>query len=255
MDMLMVCHHLNPRVAEDVAFADSRIRPETMAAEDVLHDLGVISMYSSDSQAMGRVGESFTRLIQTAHKMKDVRGPLAGENAGDDNQRVLRYLAKLTINPAKTHGMGHLLGSLEPGKLADIVLWPVGFFGVKPALVVKGGAIAWALMGNANASIPTVEPMLYRPMFGAHPGVIAQTCVTFVSQASIDGGVPEALGLSRRVEAVKGTRTLTKADMVRNDALPRIEVDPETYEVKVDGEVATCPPARTLPLAQKYFLI
>ncbi len=255
MDMLMVCHHLNPRVAEDVAFADSRIRPETMAAEDVLHDLGVLSMYSSDSQAMGRVGESFTRLMQTAHKMKDVRGPLDGENAGDDNRRVLRYLAKLTINPAKTHGIAHLVGSLQPGKLADIVLWPVGFFGVKPALVVKGGAIAWSLMGNANASIPTVEPMLYRPMFGAHPSVIAQTCLTFMSQASLDIGVPRNLGLNRRAEAVKGCRDLGKRDMVRNDALPRIEVDPETYEVRVDGELATCPPAQTLPLAQKYFLV
>jgi urease subunit alpha len=255
MDMLMVCHHLNPRVPEDVAFADSRIRPETMAAEDVLHDLGVISMYSSDSQAMGRVGENVTRLIQTAHKMKDVRGALDGENAGDDNQRVLRYLAKLTINPAKTHGIGHMVGSLEPGKLADIVLWPVGFFGVKPALVVKGGAIAWSVMGNANASIPTVEPMLYRPMFGAHPSVIAQTCVTFMSKASLDAGVPSGLGLQRRVEAVRDTRRLGKRDMVRNDALPKIEVDPETYTVKIDGEVATCPPAETLPLAQKYFLV
>ncbi|HLG10995.1 MAG TPA: urease subunit alpha [Dehalococcoidia bacterium] len=255
MDMLMVCHHLNPRVPEDVAFADSRIRPETMAAEDVLHDLGVLSMYSSDSQAMGRIGESFTRLIQTAHKMKDVRGALDGENAGDDNLRVLRYLAKLTINPAKTHGIAHRVGSLEPGKLADIVLWPVGFFGVKPALIVKGGAVAWSVMGNANASIPTVEPMLYRPMFGAHPGVIAETCLTFVSQASLDAGVPRSLALNRRAEAVKGCRDLGKRDMVRNDALPRIEVDPETYEVRVDGELATCPPAQTLPLAQKYFLV
>jgi len=255
MDMLMVCHHLNPRVPEDVAFAGSRIRPETMAAEDVLHDLGALSMYSSDSQAMGRVGESFTRLIQTAHKMREVRGPLPGENAGDDNQRVLRYVAKLTINPAITHGISHIVGSLEPGKLADIVLWPVGFFGVKPALVVKGGAIAWAVMGNANASIPTVEPMLYRPMFGAHASVIEQTCVTFVSQASLDAGVPAELGLRRRVAAVKSCRTLGKRDMVRNDALPHIEVNPESYEVRVDGELATAPAAQTLPLAQKFFLI
>jgi urease subunit alpha len=255
MDMLMVCHHLNPHVPEDVAFADSRIRPETMAAEDVLHDMGVISMYSSDSQAMGRVGESFTRLIQTAHKMKDVRGPLAIEREGDDNQRVLRYIAKLTINPAKAHGIAHEVGSLEPGKLADIVLWPVSFFGVKPAMVIKGGAIAWALMGNANASIPTVEPMLYRPMFGAHPSVIAQTSLTFVSKAAFDAGLRQRLGLARRAVAVRGTRTLGKRDMVRNDATPSIEVRPDTYEVFVDGELATCPPAETLPLAQKFFLI
>src|SRR5690606_20858268 len=227
MDMLMVCHHLNPHVAEDVAFADSRIRPETMAAEDVLHDLGVLSMYSSDSQAMGRVGESFTRLVQTAHKMKEVRGPLEGERAGDDNQRLLRYVAKLTINPARAHGIAHEVGSLEPGKLADIVLWPVGFFGVKPALVVKGGAIAWSLMGNANASIPTVEPMLYRPMFGAHPSVIEQTALTFMSAASIEAGVPVELGLRRHAVAVKNTRSLGKADMLHNAAMPRIEVDPE----------------------------
>jgi len=255
MDMLMVCHHLNPHVPEDVAFADSRIRPETMAAEDVLHDMGVISMYSSDSQAMGRVGESFTRLIQTAHKMKDVRGPLAIEQAGDDNQRVLRYVAKLTINPAKAHGIAHEVGSLEPGKLADIVLWPVAFFGVKPSMVIKGGAIAWALMGNPNASIPTVEPMLYRPMFGAHPSVVAQTSLTFVSQAALDAGIPQQLGLARRAVAVRGTRTLGKRDMVRNNATPKIEVRPDTYEVFVDGELATCPPAETLPLAQKFFLI
>jgi urease subunit alpha len=255
MDMLMVCHHLNPHVKEDVAFADSRIRPETMAAEDVLHDLGVISMYSSDSQAMGRVGESFTRLIQTAHKMKDVRGPLEGERAGDDNQRLLRYIAKLTINPARTHGIAHEVGSLEPGKLADIVLWPIGFFGVKPAMVVKGGAIAWAVMGNANASIPTVEPVLYRPMFGAHPSVIEHTSLTFMSGASIDSGVPGNLGLRRRAVAVANTRGLGKRDMLRNDATPHIEVNPDTFEVRVDGERATCPPAQSLPLAQRYFLI
>jgi urease alpha subunit len=255
MDMLMVCHHLNPHVPEDVAFADSRIRPETMAAEDVLHDMGVISMYSSDSQAMGRVGETFTRLIQTAHKMKDVRGPLATEQPGDDNQRVLRYIAKLTINPAKAHGIAHEVGSLEPGKLADIVLWPVGFFGVKPSMVIKGGAIAWALMGNANASIPTVAPLLYRPMFGAHPSVVAQTSLTFVSQAAFDAGIPQQLGLARRPVAVRGTRTLGKRDMMRNDATPTIEVRPDTYEVFVDGELATCPPAEALPLAQKFFLI
>ncbi len=255
MDMLMVCHHLNPHVPEDVAFADSRIRPETMAAEDVLHDMGVISMYSSDSQAMGRVGENFTRLIQTAHKMKDVRGPLPGEREGDDNQRLLRYVAKLTINPARAHGIAHEVGSIEPGKLADIVLWPVGFFGVKPALIVKGGAIAWSVMGNANASIPTVEPVLYRPMFGAHPSVIEHTSLTFMSKASIDAGVPESLGLRRRAVAVRNTRNIGKRDMVRNDATPNIEVNPDTYEVLVDGELATCPPAQSLPLAQRYFLI
>jgi urease subunit alpha len=255
MDMLMVCHHLNPHIAEDVAFADSRIRPETMAAEDVLHDLGVISMYSSDSQAMGRVGESFTRLIQTAHKLKETRGPLPEDTAGDDNQRVLRYVAKLTINPAITHGLSHQVGSLEPGKLADVVLWPVGFFGVKPSMVIKGGAIAWAAMGNPNASIPTVEPMLYRPMFGAHPSVIEDTCLTFVSGASLANGITQRLGLRRRVEAVRNTRRLSKRDMVRNDALPRIEVNPETYEVLVDGIVATVPAAQTLPLAQKYFIV
>jgi urease subunit alpha len=255
MDMLMVCHHLNPQVAEDVAFADSRIRPETMAAEDVLHDLGVLSMYSSDSQAMGRIGESFTRLVQTAHKMKQVRGPLDGDTASDDNQRVLRYLAKLTINPARTHGLAEHVGSLEDGKLADIVLWPVGFFGIKPAMVIKGGAIAWALMGDPNASIPTVEPMLYRPMFGAHPSVIESTCITFVSGAAHASGIASRLDLRRIVEPVRGTRTLSKRDMVRNDALPRIEVNPETYEVRVDGVLATAPAATSLPLAQRFSII
>ena len=208
MDMLMVCHHLNPQVAEDVAFADSRIRPETMAAEDVLHDMGVLSMYSSDSQAMGRVGESFTRLIQTAHKMKQVRGPLPEDRENDDNARVLRYIAKLTINPARAQGIAHAVGSLEPGKLADIVLWPTQFFGVKPALVVKGGMIAWSLMGDLNASIPTVEPVIYRPMFGAHPSVIASTCLTFVSQAAADRGIGDTLGLRRQIDVVRNTRSL-----------------------------------------------
>ena len=255
MDMLMVCHHLNSRVREDVAFADSRIRPETMAAEDVLHDIGALSMYSSDSQAMGRVGESFTRLFQTAHKMKHFRGPLPGENDGDDNQRILRYLAKLTINPAITHGIAHEVGSLEPGKLADIVLWPVGFFGVKPEMVIKGGAINWSLMGAPNASIPTVEPVMYRPMFGAHPSVVSSTCVTFISAAAHAAGVHEQLHLRRRAEPVRGCRSLTKKDMVRNDTLRRIEVNPETYEVRVDGELATVPPAETLPLTQRFFIV
>ncbi len=255
MDMLMVCHHLNAQVPEDVAFADSRIRPETMAAEDVLHDLGVLSMYSSDSQAMGRVGETFTRLIQTAHKMKDVRGPLPEERPGDDNQRVLRYMAKLTINPARTHGIGHVVGSLEEGKLADIVLWPVGFFGVKPAVIVKGGAIAWSLMGDANGSIPTIEPTLYRPMFGAHPSVIADTCMTFVSGAAYEARIADRLDLRRIVEPVRGCRDIGKRDMLRNDALPHIDVNPETYEVRIDGELVTSPPAETLPLTQRFSLI
>lgn len=254
LDMLMVAHHLNPSVPEDVAFAESRIRAETMAAEDVLHDLGVISMYSSDSQAMGRVGESFIRLFQTAHKMKQYKGPLNGDR-GNDNQRILRYLAKLTINPARTQGMAHLVGSLEPGKLADIVLWPIQFFGVKPRLVVKGGMIAWAVMGDPNASIPTPEPVLYRPMFGALGGAVAATCVTFTSQAAHQSGIRERLGLQRMVEPVRDCRTIGKADMLRNDLTPEIKVDPETYVVTVDGVHATVPPADRLPMAQLYFLV
>jgi urease subunit alpha len=254
LDMLMVAHHLNPSVPEDVAFAESRIRAETMAAEDVLHDLGVISMYSSDSQAMGRVGESYIRLFQTAHKMKLYKGPLEGDG-GNDNQRILRYLAKMTINPARTHGMAHLVGSLEPGKLADIVLWPIQYFGVKPRLVVKGGMIAWAVMGDPNASIPTPEPVLYRPMFGALGGALAATCVTFTSQAAHASGIRERLGLQRMVEPVRNCRSIGKADMVRNDLTPEIKVDPETYVVTVDGVHATVPPADRLPMAQLYFLI
>jgi urease subunit alpha len=254
LDMLMVAHHLNPSVPEDVAFAESRIRAETMAAEDVLHDLGVISMYSSDSQAMGRVGESFIRLFQTAHKMKQFKGPLEGDGA-NDNQRILRYLAKLTINPARTHGMAHVVGSLEPGKLADIVLWPIQYFGVKPKLVIKGGMIAWAVMGDPNASIPTPEPVLYRPMFGAFGGALAATCVTFTSQAAHESGIRERLGLQRMVEPVRNCRGIGKADMVRNDLMPEIKVDPETYVVTVDGVHATVPPADRLPMAQLYFLV
>jgi urease subunit alpha len=254
LDMLMVAHHLNPSVPEDVAFAESRIRAETMAAEDVLHDLGVISMYSSDSQAMGRVGESFIRLFQTAHKMKLYKGPLDGDG-GNDNQRILRYLAKLTINPARTHGMAHLVGSLEAGKLADIVLWPIQYFGVKPKLVVKGGMIAWAVMGDPNASIPTPEPVLYRPMFGALGGALAATCVTFTSQAAHQSGIREQLGLQRMVEPVRNCRGIGKADMLRNDKTPEIKVDPETYVVTVDGVHATVPPADRLPMAQLYFLV
>jgi urease subunit alpha len=253
LDMLMVCHHLNPGVPEDVAFAESRIRAETMAAEDVLHDMGVLSMYSSDSQAMGRIGETVIRLFQTAHKMKEVRGPLEGDD-GSDNARILRYLAKVTVNPARTHGLAELVGSLEPGRLADIVLWPIAFFGVKPKLVLKGGMIAWALMGDPNASIPTPEPVLYRPMFGALGGALAETCVTFTSRAAHDAGIRERYGLRRRVAPVSGCRSLTKADMLRNDRTPHITVDPETYEVRVDGELATAPAATRLPMAQLYFL-
>ena len=253
LDMLMVCHHLNPGVPEDVAFAESRIRAETMAAEDVLHDRGVLSMYSSDSQAMGRVGESFIRLFQTAHKMKHFGGPLEGDGA-NDNARVLRYLAKLTVNPARAQGIGNVVGSIAPNLLADIVLWPISFFGVKPKLVLKGGMVCWALMGDPNASIPTPEPVMYRPMFGALGGALAATSVTFVSRASLEAGVPERLGLQRMVRAVSGCRHLTKSDMVRNDATPEISVDPETYEVRVDGELATVPAAESLPMAQLYFL-
>ena len=254
LDMLMVAHHLNPGVPEDLAFAESRIRAETMAAEDVLHDRGVLSMYSSDSQAMGRIGETFIRLFQTAHKMRDFHGPLDGDD-GNDNGRILRYLAKLTINPAITHGIGHVVGSLQPGRLADIVLWPIAFFGVKPKLVVKGGLVAWALMGDPNASIPSPEPVMYRPMFGALGRAVAETSVTFVSQAAAAAGIRERLSLARRVEAVHACRSIGKADMVRNAATPAITVDPETYEVRLDGELATVPPAETLPMTQLYFLV
>ncbi len=255
LDMLMVCHHLNPAVPEDVAFAESRIRAETIAAEDVLHDRGVLAMYSSDSQAMGRIGETFTRLIQTADKLKRCTGPLPEDPPGADNARVLRYLAKLTINPALAHGIAHEVGSLEPGKLADIVLWPIQSFGAKPKLVLKGGLIAWALMGDPNASIPTPQPVLYRPMFAACGRALAATSVTFLSQAALAAGVPERLGLQRRCVAVRGCRTVSKRDLVRNNACPRIAVDPETYEVRVDGERVTVPPAERLPLTQLYFIV
>ncbi|MBX6772298.1 MAG: urease subunit alpha [Chloroflexi bacterium] len=255
LDMLMVCHHLNPAVPEDVAFAESRIRAETIAAEDVLHDWGVLSMYASDSQAMGRIGETFTRLIQTADKMKRMMGRLPEDAPTNDNFRVLRYLAKVTINPARAHGISDLVGSLEVGKLADIVLWPVRFFGAKPKLVIKGGMIAWALMGDPNASIPTPEPVYYRPMFGALGGAIARTCVTFVSLAALARDVPGRLGLRRLVHPVRGCRTVTKHAMLRNDRCPQIAVDPETYEVRVDGELAVVAPARTLALTQRYFMV
>lgn len=254
LDMLMVCHHLNPSLPEDLAFAESRIRAETIAAEDVLHDLGAISMMSSDSQAMGRIGEVILRTWQTADKMKQERGPLPGEQPGSDNLRVRRYVAKYTINPAIAHGVGHEIGSVEAGKLADVVLWKPAFFGAKPELILKGGAIAWAAMGDPGASIPTPQPVLYRPMFGNFGGCRVATSVTFMSKFAIDAGIPEKLGLKKRSVAVSHCRGLTKRDMINNETLPRIEVDPETYEVRADGEVLTSKPARTLPLAQRYFL-
>ena len=254
LDMLMVCHHLNPQVPEDVAFAESRIRAETIAAEDILHDLGVISMISSDSQAMGRIGEVVTRCWQTAHKMKVQRGPLTGDSSRNDNARARRYVAKYTINPAVAHGVSHLVGSIEPGKLADLVLWKPALFGVKPELVVKGGMIAWGAMGDANASIPTPQPVLYRPMFGSFGRAIGPSGVTFLSQAAVDAGLPAQLGLNKQIAAVRNCRTIGKAQMVHNDATPVIEVDPETYEVHVDGVLATCEPATILPMAQRYFL-
>ncbi|MCW2924737.1 MAG: ureC [Thermoleophilia bacterium] len=255
LDMLMVCHHLDPRIAEDVAFADSRIRPQTIAAEDVLHDLGAISMMSSDSQAMGRVGETIMRTWQTADRMKAQRGALAGDADGSDNERIKRYVAKYTINPAIAHGISGEVGSVEPGKLADLVLWTPAFFGVKPDLVVKGGMIAWSQMGDANASIPTPQPVWDRPMFGALGPAIGATCVTFVSAAALEGAdLAGRLGLRRRLAAVEGCRGLGKADMVRNDALPHIEVDPETYEIRADGELLESEPATVLPMAQRYFL-
>jgi urease subunit alpha len=254
LDMLMVCHHLNPQVPEDVAFAESRIRPETIAAEDVLHDLGVFSMISSDSQAMGRVGEVVTRTWQTAHKMKVQRGPLAEDSARNDNHRAKRYVAKYTINPAIAHGIARHVGSVEPGKLADLVVWKPAFFGVKPELIVKGGLIAWGVMGDANASIPTPQPVLYRPMFGAFGDANKRTSLTFVSRAAADSDLAQRLGLRKTVVAVEGCRRVGKADMVHNSATPEIEVDPETYEVRADGELLTCDPAEVLPMAQRYFL-
>ena len=254
LDMLMVCHHLDPGIAEDVAFAESRIRRETIAAEDVLHDLGAFSMIASDSQAMGRVGEVICRTWQTAHKMKVQRGPLPEDGGGNDNHRVKRYVAKYTLNPAIAHGIAGEVGSVEVGKLADLVLWRPAFFGVKPSLVIKGGMIAAAPMGDPNASIPTPQPVHYRPMFGAFGGAVAATSVSFVSRAALDAGVGEKLKLAKRLAAVRGTRTLAKSDMVHNDLAPHVEVDPETYEVRADGELLTCEPATVLPLAQRYFL-
>jgi urease subunit alpha len=254
LDMLMVCHHLDPHIPEDVAFAESRIRRETIAAEDILHDLGALSMISSDSQAMGRVGEVIIRTWQTAHKMKTQRGALPGDGA-TDNARAKRYVAKYTINPAIAQGLAHEVGSIEPGKMADLVLWSPAFFGVKPDLVIKGGAIACAPMGDPNASIPTPQPVHYRPMFGALGGALAATCITFVSGAALDAEIGQTLGLRRMLSAVKDTRGgIGKRSMIHNDAMPVIEVDPETYEVRADGVLLTCEPADVLPMAQRYFL-
>lgn len=253
LDMLMVCHHLDKRIREDVAFADSRIRPETIAAEDVLHDLGVFSMLSSDSQAMGRVGEVIIRTWQTANKMKLQRGALiSGET--NDNSRVKRYIAKYTINPAITHGISHLVGSIEEGKFADLVIWQPAFFGVKPKLIIKGGFIMASIMGDPNASIPTPQPVFYRNMFGALGKATAKSCLTFMSQAAIEAQIPQQLGLNKKIVAVANCRNLTKKDMLHNDATPNIEVNPETYAVTIDGQLITCEPASELPLAQRYFL-
>ncbi|MDQ1912072.1 urease subunit alpha [Paenibacillus sp. GD4] len=262
LDMLMVCHHLDSRIPEDVAFADSRIRPETIAAEDILHDLGVFSMLSSDSQAMGRVGEVILRTWQTADKMKQQRGylPAPGESLSDgatpqqDNFRIMRYIAKYTINPAITHGISHLVGSVEVGKLADLVVWTPAFFGVKPDLVLKSGMIAFAQMGDPNASIPTPQPVFGRLMFGAYGRAVSTTSITFLSRAAYDLGVHKKLGLQKRIEPIRGCRQVTKKDMIHNGETPKLEVNPETYEVKVDGEAITCEPAEVLPMAQRYFL-
>ncbi len=252
LDMLMVCHHLSPDVQEDLAFAESRIRPQTIAAEDILHDLGAISMLSSDSQAMGRVGEVIMRTWQTAHKMKVQRGSLAGDDAESDNNRIKRYVAKYTINPAIAHGISHVVGSVEVGKLADLVLWHPAFFGVKPELILKGGMISWAAMGDPNASIPTPEPVLYRPMFG--DAARHATALTFVSAIAQSRNIAGQLGLRKRTEAVRDTRSIGKHSMKLNDATPLITVDPETYRVEADGEWLTCDPAEVLPMAQRYFL-
>ncbi|MCC2164358.1 urease subunit alpha [Brotaphodocola catenula] len=254
LDMLMVCHHLDKNIPEDVAFADSRIRPETIAAEDVLHDMGVFSMMSSDSQAMGRIGEVITRTWQTAHKMKEERGPLEGDTENDDNMRIRRYISKYTINPAITHGISDYVGSVEVGKLADLVIWNPAFFGVKPDIIIKGGMIIASKMGDANASIPTTEPVMYQHMFGAHGRAKYATCATFVSQIALDEGIKEKLGLQKMILPVHNTRNISKKDMKWNDKTPEITVDPETYEVKADGEPLTSRPAERLPLTQMYSL-
>jgi urease subunit alpha len=254
LDMLMVCHHLDASIAEDVAFAESRIRRETIAAEDILHDLGAFSMISSDSQAMGRVGEVIMRCWQSAHKMKVQRGPLPQDTADSDNFRVKRYIAKYTINPALTHGIAHEVGSIEVGKWADLVLWKPAFFGVKPALILKGGMIAAAAMGDPNASIPTPQPVHYRPMFASFGLACSATSISFISQAALSNGIGEKLGLKKHLSAVRGTRKIGKADMIHNNYTPKIDVDPETYQVKADGELLMCEPADVLPMAQRYFL-
>jgi urease subunit alpha len=252
-DMIMVCHNLNPKIPSDVAFAESRVRVETIAAENVLHDMGVISMFSSDSQAMGRIGENWVRAIQTADCMKKARGPLPEDAPGNDNFRVLRYVAKVNLNPAITFGYSHLLGSVERGKVADLALWEPAFFGAKPKLVIKGGLINWALMGDANASLPTTQPVRYRPMYGAFGSALSKSCMTFVSQAAYERGVAERFDLKRSIVPVRQTRVLTKRHMVRNGNTPKIEVNPETFAVKVDGVHATAPPAKSVALAQLYF--
>jgi len=254
VDMLMVCHHLHANIAEDLAFAESRIRKETIAAEDILHDLGAISMFSSDSQAMGRVGEVILRCWQTAHKMKQQRGKLPADTARNDNYRARRYIAKYTINPAIAHGIGHIVGSIEEGKWADLVIWNPAFFGVKPSLILKGGFIAMAAMGDPNASIPTPQPVHYRPMFGAFGGAIAKGSLTFVSQAGMAAGIDQRYGLHKTLAEVKNIRTVGKKDMLLNDYAPRMEVDAQTYEVRADGQLLTCEPATSLPMAQRYFL-
>ncbi|MEQ8831101.1 MAG: urease subunit alpha [Alphaproteobacteria bacterium] len=254
LDMLMVCHHLDPKIPEDVAFAESRIRKETIAAEDILHDIGAFSIISSDSQAMGRVGEVIARTWQTAHKMKVQRGGLSGETGNNDNLRVRRYIAKYTINPARAHGLAGHVGSIEVGKLADLVLWKPMFFGVKPDLILRSGVIAASAMGDPNASIPTPQPIHYRQMFGGFGGALAASSVTFLSKAGYDSGLKQTLGLGKTVLPVSGCRKVTKADMALNDATPEISVDPETYEVRADGELLTCEPAAELPMAQRYFL-
>lgn len=254
VDMLMVCHHLDAGIAEDLAFAESRIRKETIAAEDILHDIGAISMFSSDSQAMGRVGEVILRTWQTAHKMKQQRGQLHGDSARHDNFRVKRYVAKYTINPAIAHGISHEVGSLEVGKWADIVIWKPAFFGVKPFCILKGGSIAMAAMGDPNASIPTPQPVHYRPMFASFGGAIARTSLTFVSQAGLAAGIGERFGLQKTLSAVHGIRSVKKQHMIHNDLAPRMEVDAQTYAVRADGQLLTCEPAKSLPMAQRYFL-
>jgi urease subunit alpha len=254
LDMLMVCHHLDPGIAEDVAFAESRIRKETIAAEDILHDLGAFSMIASDSQAMGRVGEVICRTWQTAHKMKVQRGAFPEDGNGADNLRVKRYIAKYTINPALTHGIAHEVGSIEAGKLADLVLWKPAFFGVKPSLILKGGVIAAAAMGDPNASIPTPQPVHYRPMFGAFGQSLTHSSVTFVSKAALESDIGRKLGLQKPLVPAWGTRQLKKQDLPLNGYTPRIEVDPQNYQVRADGQLLTCEPATVLPLAQRYFL-